>query len=434
MHGLAGLPHDSDGDFQYTSEFELIAPAKASKNSAILIEAENRGSPVFLTALQDITAAGPPSSITYPEGFGNGFLFEHDTSYARVQWQTALSAGVPKDAQGVGEVILRDFARMLAGRFTAAGANLGTYHTVILGGISQSGFFVNTFIAEGFNADPATGRSVFDGAIAVDGIGNWLALNQLAAQNRSSEFPYVVPNGVPLQPTELLKRPQSDPFYIDTANYTDFYRLRASLTDGAERPGRMRRYDWPGPHGRVAGNRSIAGGRAGKCEPGDAVELNPLSYTPYLRAITIELEHTLGVPSAKDAPTLPQSTLFELGPAPNNTDHFNPLPGQVLRVPRTDEDDQPIGGVRFPEVTHPLGRPVPVSLAPAATTAINQTCGNLGGWQPFSPEELSKRYGDQSHYLQLYGAALDNLIAAGYLLPSDRAAMLQKAASLYASE
>ena len=54
------------------------------------------------------------------------------------------------------------------------------YHTLILAGISQSGFYINTFLAEGFNADPATGQSVFDGAIAVDGTGNWLALNQLA--------------------------------------------------------------------------------------------------------------------------------------------------------------------------------------------------------------------------------------------------------------
>ena len=69
-----------------------------------------------------------------------------------------------------GEVIIRDFARLLAGR-TKIGANprfdQGTYPKMILGGISLSGFFINTFIAEGFNADPLDGKPVFDGAIVI---------------------------------------------------------------------------------------------------------------------------------------------------------------------------------------------------------------------------------------------------------------------------
>ena len=45
-----------------------------------------------------------------------GFLQTHATSYARIQWQTGVAAGVPANAQGVGLVIMRDFARYLAGR------------------------------------------------------------------------------------------------------------------------------------------------------------------------------------------------------------------------------------------------------------------------------------------------------------------------------
>lgn len=166
----------------------------------IVVEAENRGSPVLLGALHDIAAAGPPSSVMYPSGLGNGFLFERATSYARVQWQFGFAAGVPKDAEGVGEVIMRDFGRLLAGRTTIEpkpSFETGAYHTLILGGISQTGFYLNTFIEEGFNADPQTGREVFDGAIAVDGVGQWLALNQLATENGSNEYPYVLPNGKP---------------------------------------------------------------------------------------------------------------------------------------------------------------------------------------------------------------------------------------------
>jgi hypothetical protein len=437
VHGLAALPHDADGNYKYTAEFELIAPVQANKNSVIVVEAENRGSPVFLAATHELSAGGPPSAVAYPQDFGNGFLFNHDTSYARVQWQSGIAAGVPQNAEGVGEVIVRDFGRLLAGKTkipTAPNFDPGAYRTLILAGISQSGFYINTFLAEGFNADPDTGRGVFNGVIAVDGTGNWLALNQLAAENDSAEFPYLVPNGKPLAPSTLLKRPQSDPYYIDIANYTDFYRLRASLTDGdINRPEKMRRYDWPSPHARMPGGHATAA-RLGKCNNGEPTDVNPISYAPYLRAVTLELERTLGVPSAKNAPPLPASTLFQLGPAPASTQNFNPLPGTEMHVPATGKDDQPIGGVRFPEVENPVGRPVPVSLSPVLTTSIGETCGNMGGWKPFTDVELAQRYGDQSKYVKLYGDSVDKLIAAGYLLAADRAEMLKTAASLYANQ
>ena len=433
VQGLVALPRDRDGNYKYESEFEIIAPAKSDLNSVVVIEAENRGSPLFLNSLNDLAATGPPSATTYSSGFGNGFLFKHATSYARVQWQAGITGSVPMQAEGVGEVILRDFGRLLAGR-TKIERNSqfdpGTYHTLILGGISLSGFFIDTFIAEGFNADPADGRAVFDGAIAVDGTGNWLALNQLAAANGSAEFPYVMPNGKPLDTRALLTRPQSDPFYIDIANYTDFYRLRASLTDRATQSERTRRYDWPSPHAAAPIDQSSFA-RGGRCNGGALVDLNPISYAPYLRAVVFDLERALGVKAASSAPPLPPTTLFQLGPAPASTANFNPLPGVTLEVPVTGADDQPIGGVRFPDADHPVGRPTPVSLPPVVTSSIEGTCGNLGEWQQFAAAQLTKRYGSQSNYLKLYAASLDKLIAEGYLLASDRAEMLKTAALLY---
>jgi hypothetical protein len=432
VRGLASLPHDSDGNATYTSEFEIIAPAKSGVNAVILVEAENRGSPVLFESLNDLSASGSPSNARYAPGFGTGFLFEHHTSYARVQWQAGIAAGVPNQAEGIGEVIIRDFGRLLAGRTKIepqSGFDPGSYRTLILGGISQSGFFVNTFIAEGFNVDPLDGRGVFAGAIAVDGTGNWLALNQLGAAAGPNQHPYVVPDGKPLRATVLLTRSESDPFYIDIANYTDFYRLRASVTDRAALPVRMRRYDWPSPHAAVPPGRAGPGAR---CNGGVTVDLNPISYAPYLRNVMLGLERTIGVESAQSAPSLPPTTLFKLGPAPTSSANFNPLPGVALEVPATDADAQPIGGVRFPEVEHPIGRPTPVALAPVVTTSINETCGNMGEWQPLTAAQLAERYGDSSNYLRLYAASLDKLIAGGYLLASDRAGMLQTAASLYA--
>jgi hypothetical protein len=437
IYGFDQLPHDADGNYDYQSEFEIIAPEKPGTNSVIVVEAENRGRPVFLNALHEIEISGPPSATANGGNPGNGFLFAHGTSYARVQWQTGIAASVPMQAEGVGEVIIRDFGRMLAGRTqldAKPSVDFGTYHTLILGGISLSGFFIDTFLAEGFNADPGDGGVVFQGAIAVDGTGNWLALNELAAEAGSKQFPYVVPDGRPLRASEILGGHASDPFYIDIANYTDFYRLRASLTDVDTKNPRMRRYDWPSAHAPAPVDQSAGSARASRCNGGVPVDLNPIPHSAYLRAVTLELEHELDVPSARKAPRLPPTTLFTLDPDPalSRMPNFNPLPGVRLFVPLIDENAQPLGGVRFPDVEHPVGRPVPVSLPPVVTTSIEATCGNLGGWQQFSEEELTKRYESQANYVKLYAESLDRLIARGYVLASDREEMLKIAAALYA--
>jgi Alpha/beta hydrolase domain len=434
VRGFDQIPHGADGNYGYESEFELIAPEKPGTNSVIVIEAENRGTPVFLNALHEIAMSGPPSATTNGGNPGNGFLFEHGTSYARVQWQTGIAASVPETAEGVGEVIIRDFGRLLAGRTTVDSkppVDLGPYHTLILGGVSLSGFFINTFLAEGFNADPGDGGAVFQGAIAVDGTGNWLAINELAAEAGVKEFPYLVPDGKPLRASEIIGGHASDPFYVDIANYTDFYRLRASFTDVDTKNPRMRRYDWPTAHAPAPIDQSSGSARTGRCNGGTPIDLNPIPHSAYLRAVTLELEHELGVPSAREAPPLPPTALFTLDPASSSTPNFNPLPGVRLSVPLVYEDAQPMGGVRFPDVEHPVGRPVPVSVSPVVTTSIDATCGNLGGWQQFSQEELAKRYGSEANYVKLYAESLDKLIAKGYVLASDRQELLKTAAALY---
>lgn len=434
IRGFDQLPHDADGNYAYQSEFEVVAPEKAGTNSVILVEAENRGAPVFFNQVHEASVSGSPSANAGGGGAGNGFLFAHGTSYARVQWQTGIAASVPENAEGVGEVIIRDFGRMLAGRTSLdvkPSVNLGTYHTLILGGISLSGFFIDTFLAEGFNADPTDGSAVYQGAIAVDGTGNWLALNELAAQAGPKEFPYMVPDGKPLRASDILGGHTSDPFYIDIANYTDFYRLRASLTDVEPKNPRMRRYDWPSAHAPMPIDQSGGSARAGRCNGGVILDMNPIPHAAYLRAVTLELERELGVPSARQAPPLPPSALFTLVAASSSTPNFNPLPGIRLSVPLTDDNDWPVGGVRFPDVEHPVGRPVPPSIPPVATTSIAATCGNLGGWHQFTPEELTTRYGSEANYLKLYAGSVDKLIAAGYLLASDRDELLKTAAALY---
>ena len=410
--------------FVYTAQYEIIAPVQLRSDETIVVEPENRGNQVVLGRINNFSAPGLIADVHYPEGFGNGFLFKHRISYARVQWQYGIADGVPKNAQGVGEAIVRDFGRALASRF----------RTRILAGISQSAWYVETFVAEGFNDAPGNHQAVYDGAISYGGAGNWLAINQLAKANHTPQQPYLDPkNPRPLDPHKLLTRPATDPFFVEVAAYTDFYRLHASVTDKPDLPENMRRYDWPSPHAvgtRASSDNAFA---SMKCNKGEPVWLNPIPNDAYFRALVLELAHKLGSASVTNVPALPPTTLFKLGPAPTETANFNPLEGVTLEVPLVDADAQPEGGVRFPEVDAPIGKPVPVSLNPVITTTIKNTCGNLGEWQPIWGDELARRYGSKEKYVERYGAALDKLIAHGYVLSEDRATLLAQAARLYAT-
>ena len=447
--GLASLPKNTAGQYEYASNFEIIRrgdpmgpipyAVRTREGPRELIPVYFRGDPQRTRVIY-IDSENRGSAIS--KGALGAFLKAHDVNYARVQWQTGISAGVPDSAQGVGLVIMRDFARLLSAKSglmlpDAACAVAGplpigcpdTLHEkLILGGISQSAWFVNTFIAEGFNVDPVTHQGVFDAAIAVDGIGNWLAINNIAAaRGLTAQTPYVDPNGRPLMRDELLKRPRTDPLYVDIANYTDYYRLRAGLTASPRRSSGFRRYDFPAMH---AASRGMS---AARCNGGVPMQQNPLGYAPYMRALVLGMEKQIGVKAARKARSLPDSVSFRLAKTqPPASPGFNPMPGVFTPVPVVDVNDMPMGGVRFPESRLPLGRPVPPSLPPAVTTSISETCGNSGGFQPFGRAELDARYGSRERYLGRYDAAIDRLVGEGFLLEEDRAAMLDAAAELYA--
>jgi hypothetical protein len=415
--GLAELPKNAQGLYEYESEFEIIAPAPGQPaNEVIFVDAENRGNAVMLNLVNEAGVRGSPARARYPDGIGNGFLQRHATSYARVQWQTGIAKDVPASAQGIGLVIMRDFARMLAG-FTATYSDYrpATYGKLILGGKSQSSWMVNTFFAEGFNIEPITGKAIFQGAISVDGIGHWMALNNLAAKNNVEQRPYIAPDTKPLQRAELLSRPNTDPVFVDVAAYTDFYRLRAGLTSVATTTPKYRRYDIPGPHS--IQKPPVRAEDFADCNNGQPTPLNPVTMSPYIRAQIIGIQKAIGV--------------FRLGPQPRSSANFNPLPGVDVKVPLMDANGWPQGGVRFPDVDHPLGKPTPVSLPPVITTSIDDTCGNRGQFQPFTAAELTAKYGSKEKFLDLYGESLTKLIEQGFVLREDELAMLGYASYLW---
>ena len=393
--------------YAYESEFEVLHPVDADARTAVVVDAENRGGPSMLGLVTGVQLRGqPPSASSYPAGMGPGCLFDTGISYARVQWQTKHCASVPDDAQGIGLVIVRDFGRWLGDDFGRR----------VIGGASQSAWFVNTLIAEGFNVDPDGGSGVYDAALAYLGAGNWLALNRLA-DDGAPQYPYVRPARAPLTAPELLSRPESDPFYVDLTSYTEYYRLRGSVFASSALPARARHYDMPAPHG--PGNAqwaSMVFASMG-CNDGVEIPLNPIQSGPYARALFITL--------ASEPELLPPSAWFELGSAPEPSSHFHALPGTALQVPRVDTDAQPIDGVRLPDAELPTGRADPPALSPCGASSIDDGCGNFGGWQPFSAEELARRYGTVDDYLHRFGEIADGLMAQGFLLERDRDAVLR---------
>lgn len=452
--GLAALPKDAAGDYDYSAQFEMITTAAGQpRSNGIVVEAENRGNPFVLDALQNLPGllGGPPSTIVYPAGLGNGFLQNNGLSWARVQWQgpngaTIINPTVPATAQGVGEVVMRDFALLLRGfdGSVAARAGLNTFHKALLVGVSQSAWFVNAFIAEGFNAHH--GRRIFDGAYTQDGVGNWLGINQTnQARGFTTQTSYLQPNGVPLTATQLLRRPSTDPFLVDVTAYTDFYRVRASVFNSARLPWNVREYNIPAAHtpgGVIPPGITVQ--QLG-CDIGGTpiAALNPLDSRPTARAAVLELARLVGVAGLRGpVPLIAHTTQFRrtAGPAAPDLDQNNPalplfnfLPGTTLTVPVADQNNMPVGGVVFPDAALPLGIPGPVSVPPVATRSITDTCGNFGGWKPFTAAQLQARYGSVDHYLQSYARILDRLIAFGYVLHSDRAFILDEVRTRYTS-
>jgi hypothetical protein len=416
--GLAQQPTVADGFVPWSAAFEVIRPTDGSRFRTAVVEAENRGAGLFPVLLSGPTSDAAP--------LGDGVLYDGDTAYGHVQWQTGIAAGVPADAQGIGLVVLRDFGRLLRHGETVQGqpSPLGRYDDTMIIGWSQAAWTVDTLVAEGFNVDPQRpGAGVYDGAIALDGAGNWLAINQLGDDGDPQE-PYVRPDGVPLSPAQMLKRRATDPLFVDIANYTDFYRLRAGVSDRAVPPKLervYRRYDWPAAHGGSLAGPGIVFGQYG-CNGGTEVPLNLIDFRPYVRAVFANLVRDLG--SGRSGDALPPSTRFSLGPEPPASPEFNGLPGKAVRVPRVNRDAQPVGGVRFVDVDLPLGRPTPVALPPVSTTSITDVCGNFGGYQPFTAAQLQDRYGTLSDYTTRVDKHLDKLVRAGYLLAQDRATIV----------
>jgi len=81
-----------------------------------------------------------------------------------------------------------------------------------------------------------------------------------------------------------------------------------------------------------------------------------------------------------------------------------------------------IGGVRTPTVDVPVA-----TLSGAAPVGSSPLCSLFGQTTPFSPTTLLGLYQTKSHYLAEYTASLKGAIGEGYLLMTERAALMAQA-------
>jgi len=83
------------------------------------------------------------------------------------------------------------------------------------------------------------------------------------------------------------------------------------------------------------------------------------------------------------------------------------------------------GGVRTPAVEVPVA-----TLSGAPPAGSSRLCGLFGSTVPLSPQTLTALYGSSAGYVAAYTKALDQAIAAGYILPASRAALLEQASQV----
>ncbi len=97
------------------------------------------------------------------------------------------------------------------------------------------------------------------------------------------------------------------------------------------------------------------------------------------------------------------------------------LTGEPPAIVR-DEDGIAKGGVRLPQVDVPSGK------------GDFEDDDVLGTYVAWSVEELRRRYGDRSGYLDRFAAAAQAAVDAGVLLPADRDALVADAAANFPSD
>lgn len=304
-------------------------------------------------------------------------------------YEVRYQATQPRVA-GIGFAATRDIVSHLRRR----GADLPgrpVTHTLAFG-ISQSGRYLRSHVADGFNADE-DGRRVFDGVFThVAGIGRVFHNAPFSQPFRTRtwhedhdfpevEFPHAaaaMDDPVTGGSGGLLRGDGSDPKLIETNTSTEYWQKGASLlhtdplgTRDADLPRTVRGY-------LIAGTQH--GGKAGM--PRDT---GPCRYPrnwhdpmPAVRALLVALDEWVAAdrpPPDSRLPRIADGTLVaaervafpaipgvawphaanDAAPLPDWTDPRPPERAYVPLVPQVDPDGNERAGIRLPDIAVPLG-------------------------------------------------------------------------------
>ena len=106
------------------------------------------------------------------------------------------------------------------------------------------------------------------------------------------------------------------------------------------------------------------------------------------------------------------------GPAPPRAPRFDVVGGKYVR----DPNGIIVGGIRTPLVDVPVD-----VLSGQAAPGGSVSCLLAGSTTPLPPSVLAKLYPSRSAYLAAFTKSADRAVAAGFVLPADRAALLAEA-------
>jgi Alpha/beta hydrolase domain len=113
-------------------------------------------------------------------------------------------------------------------------------------------------------------------------------------------------------------------------------------------------------------------------------------------------------------------------------------PAFPLLVPQVDGDGNERDGVHLPEISVPLATYTGWNLRDPSIGASDQRVAFEGSYLPFSKtatdrektgdprKSIAERYTDREDYLARYEKAVDGLVTQRWILPEDRAALLQR--------
>jgi hypothetical protein len=398
-------PRDARGCVHFTADVRLLQPAdRARGNGGLFLDVVNRGTSIF-TRMLEPGPMGPTTGVT--EGFllRRGFTvvtcgWQHDVPRGNASFglSAPLAASVGAPVTGCGFLALRDLISHL--RRTSA-----LQFALALGG-SQSGRLLRHMVYLGACEDEDD-ELVLDGVLAVAAGARMTEANRRFGEPSSNgpktaTFPYT--------DAEILLRAEARgkvPRLIHLNTSSEYCssaaiehvsaalcHVNADQSADLEVPENVRMHLCASTQHAAWPLEAAPDGR-GVYAP------NTIDYKPFVRAAVDKLTAWLtnvSVPPPSVYPRFADRTLTpELRPA-------------------VDADGNEVGGLRHPDVAVPLA--TYTGWNPAAEDP-RMLVRALGSMIPFTPEAITRRYGNRAGFLERVRQAGEVLVRDGYLLEDD---------------